>query len=102
MTYVPVATTSGLNRPKLPSTSTPTFPRPENEATWFELSVMFSHGVFVLQVMPSLFVEVPSGRQIQVLFVMLRACSSPPTVITFLAVAGERTVPALPDPPASS
>ena len=73
----PGATTSGLNRPPSPSTPMPTLPRAEYEATCDELSVLGKKSSLV------------SDRKL----------SRAPTVITFLAVDGERTEPGVPPEP---
>ncbi len=68
----------------------PTLPRPENAATWLSELVIARQGVLVVQVWP--LVQVVHGVHFHTSFVISRSCSMAPTVITFLAVPGERTV----------
>src|SRR5690349_19383848 len=70
----------------------PTLPRLENAATWFDESVSPNHGVLVWQ----------EAAQVQVWLVMKRACSSAPTVITFLALAGDWILSGVPPVPSSA
>src|SRR5215467_10953732 len=93
MMKVAGATTSGLNRPKTPSIPIPTFPRPEKPATWLLESVLGSQGWLVTH--PN------TGSQTLVSLVIFRNCSTPPTVITFLAVPGDSTVSGKPPLPPS-
>src|SRR6267378_2624059 len=75
----------------------PTLPRLENAATSVAELVMPFQGAFVEQ----LFVA-PSAVHFQTSLVISRGCSIAPTVITFLAVPGEKMVSGSPPCPESS
>src|SRR5512137_1894914 len=77
----------------------PAFPRPEKLATWLLESVLAVHGKLVSQNKP--FVDDWSGVQMVTSLVILRNCSTAPTVITFLATPGERIESATPPLPPS-
>src|SRR6266487_1311630 len=78
----------------------PTLPRAENAATSTGELVMPFHGWLVRQLVP--LVQVAHGEHLHTSLVMSRGCSTAPTVITFLAVAGERMVSGSPPCPESS
>src|SRR5262245_41870011 len=70
-TNVPGATTSGLNRPPIPSSPSPTLPTLENGAISLFVSVKPSHGWLVISLTTTS-------------LVMLRKLLMAPTVMTFL------------------
>ena len=90
----PGATTSGLKRPNSPSTPIPTLPLLENEATWSRLSVNPRNIAFV-NTLPS------TSLVTNTAFVIFRKCSKAPTVMTFLAFAGDGMLLASPPSPKS-
>ena len=94
ITIVPGATTSGLNRPKSPSTPMPTLPRLEKAATWLLLSVLPRNGVAMF-VLPSALITTAT-------LVRLRGCSTAPDGDHVLAVAGDKMLSESPLMPVSS
>ena len=88
-TNVPGATTSGLNRPDLPSTLRPTLPRLEKGAISLLVCVSPSQGWLVM---------LPTTTSL----VMTRMFSMAPTVMTFFAVPGASIPPPPELPPANT